>query len=115
MLAKMLTIKDPCVNYHILGGKRNSKPRRIITCNFVFSLFFNPSKTLVIDGKDGAILWNTTSGRYDVTSDLTVKTTARNRDMFLFRMQGRKGKDPRPQGAIHGATGIQRVVLLLTR
>lgn len=72
--------------------------------------YYNFTETLVIDGKDGAILWNTTSGRYDVTSDLTVKTTARNRDMFLFRMQGRKGKDPRPQGAIHGATGIQRVI-----
>lgn len=71
---------------------------------------FITSQTIVIDGKDGAVLWNTTSGRYDVTSDLTVRTAARNRDMFLFRMQGRKGKDPRPQGAIHGATGIQRVV-----
>ncbi|XP_061162239.1 protein FAM234B-like [Saccostrea echinata] len=72
--------------------------------------YYNFTETIVIDGKDGAILWNTTSGRYDVTSDLTVKTTARNRDMFLFRVQGRKGKDPRPQGAIHGATGIQRVI-----
>ncbi|XP_062612020.1 protein FAM234B-like [Saccostrea cucullata] len=72
--------------------------------------YYNSTETIVIDGKDGAILWNTTSGRYDVTSDLTVKTAARNRDMFLFRLQGRKGKDPRPQGAIHGATGIQRVI-----
>ncbi|KAK3095661.1 hypothetical protein FSP39_017289 [Pinctada imbricata] len=72
--------------------------------------FYNTTDTIVLDGKDGAVLWNLTSHRYDVTSDLTVKTTSWNRDMFMFRVQGRNGEDITHSGAIHGATGIQRVI-----
>ena len=63
-----------------------------------------------MDGRDGAVLLNLTSNRYDVSSDLTIQTEAGNEDVFLFRVQGRNGKDPFPAGAIHGATGVQRVV-----
>lgn len=86
MLVKMLIIKDFCVNYYIFGGKRNLRLRWIIMCNFVFLLFFNLFKILVIDGKDGVILWNMMLGWYDVIFDLIVKIIVRNCDMFLFCM-----------------------------
>lgn len=69
-----------------LGGKRNLRLRWIIMCNFVFLLFFNLFKILVIDGKDGVILWNMMLGWYDVIFDLIVKIIVRNCDMFLFCM-----------------------------
>ena len=65
---------------------------------------------IVLDGKDGAVLWNASSYRYDVSSDLTARTSSFNRDVFLFRMQGRNGDKKLNQAAIHGATGAQRVV-----
>lgn len=65
---------------------------------------------IVVDGKDGVVLWNTTSHRYDVSSDLVARTSSYHRDVFLFRMQGRKGDGALNQAAIHGATGAQRVV-----
>lgn len=43
-------------------------------------------KILVIDGKDGVILWNMMLGWYDVIFDLIVKIIVRNCDMFLFCM-----------------------------
>lgn len=91
MLVKMLIIKDFCVNYYIFGGKRNLRLRWIILCNFVFLIFFNLLiciffKILVIDGKDGVILWNMILGWYDVIFDLIVKIIVRNCDMFLFCM-----------------------------
>lgn len=64
----------------------------------------------MIDGKDGTVLWNMTSGRYDVSSDITVQTSAPNRDVFLYKVQGRNGEDPLHAGAYHGATGVQRVI-----
>ena len=69
-------------------------------------------QTVIIDGKDGAILWNLTTHKYDVSSDLVAKTTALHRDVFLFRAQGRNGLDLNNEGAIHGATGIQRIVIM---
>ncbi|OWF47957.1 protein FAM234B-like [Mizuhopecten yessoensis] len=72
--------------------------------------FYNATDDVVIDGKDGTVLWNMTSGRYDVSSDLTVRTSAHNRDIFLYKAQGRNGEDPQHTGAIHGATGVQRVI-----
>ncbi|KAJ8299124.1 hypothetical protein KUTeg_023184 [Tegillarca granosa] len=72
--------------------------------------FYNNTDVIILDGKDGTVLWNLTSNRYDVSSDLVAKTDDKNRDVFFFRVQGRNGQDPRPVGAIHGATGIQRVV-----
>ena len=63
-----------------------------------------------MDGKDGTVLWNTTSTRYDFSSDLVVRTTSYNRDVFLFRMQGRRGNGTMNPPAMHGATGAQRVV-----
>jgi len=45
-----------------------------------------------------------------VSSDLVARTTALHRDVFIFKAQGRNGHDPNPTGAIHGATGIQRIV-----
>jgi hypothetical protein len=68
------------------------------------------TQTVIIDGRDGSILWNLTTNKYDVSSDLVARTTARNRDVFIFRAQGREGHDLRNTGAIHGATGIQRIV-----
>lgn len=65
---------------------------------------------MIIDGRDGSILWNFTTNKYDVSSDLVARTTAMNRDVFIFRAQGREGKDLMNTGAIHGATGIQRIV-----
>ena len=65
---------------------------------------------MVLDGRDGAILWNLTSNKYDVSSDLVARTTSLNRDVFIFRTQGRNGHDYKNEGAIHGATGIQRIV-----
>ena len=67
-------------------------------------------QTIVLDGRDGTVLWNMTTAKYDVTSDLVARTHSKHRDVFLFRVQGRRGRDPRERGAIHGATGIQRVV-----
>ncbi|KAK7477178.1 hypothetical protein BaRGS_00031563 [Batillaria attramentaria] len=67
-------------------------------------------QTVIVDGRDGTVLWNMTTVKYDVTSDLIARTGAKNRDVFLFRAQGRRGRDPMERGAIHGATGIQRVV-----
>jgi len=55
-------------------------------------------------------LWNLTTNKYDVSSDLVARTTALHRDVFIFKAQGRNGHDPNPTGAIHGATGIQRIV-----
>jgi len=72
--------------------------------------FYNTTDTIVLDGRDGSVLWNVTSNKYDVSSDLVARTTARHRDVFLFRLQGRHGIDTHNQGAIHGATGIQRIV-----
>ncbi|XP_060600384.1 protein FAM234A-like [Ruditapes philippinarum] len=72
--------------------------------------FYNSTDTVIIDGRDGSILWNLTTNKYDVSSDLVARTTARNRDVFIFRAQGREGHDLRNTGAIHGATGIQRII-----
>ncbi|XP_033752716.1 uncharacterized protein LOC117336335 isoform X1 [Pecten maximus] len=72
--------------------------------------FYNTTDDVIIDGKDGTVLWNMTSGRYDVSSDITVRTTSRNRDVFLYKVQGRNGVDPQHTGAVHGATGVQRVI-----
>ncbi|XP_005105920.2 protein FAM234A [Aplysia californica] len=72
--------------------------------------FYNTTDIVVLDGRDGTILWNVTSNKYDVSSDLVARTAAHHRDVFLFRLQGRHGVDPHNTGAIHGATGIQRIV-----
>ena len=53
-----------------------------------------------------------TTAKYDVTSDLVARTFSKHRDVFLFRVQGRRGHDSQERGAIHGATGIQREVSL---
>ncbi|KAK3087336.1 hypothetical protein FSP39_004814, partial [Pinctada imbricata] len=71
---------------------------------------YNATNTIVLDGRDGTVLWNLTSNRYDVTSDLTIQSEAGDFDLFLFRVQGRNGRDPFPVGAIHGATGVQRII-----
>nr|KAG5692358.1 hypothetical protein BaRGS_033223 [Batillaria attramentaria] len=71
--------------------------------------YYNSTDTVIVDGRDGTVLWNMTTVKYDVTSDLIARTGAKNRDVFLFRAQGRRGRDPMERGAIHGATGIQRV------
>ncbi|KAK3602624.1 hypothetical protein CHS0354_034208 [Potamilus streckersoni] len=71
---------------------------------------YNFTDTIIIDGRDGSVLWNLTTNMYDVTSDVVARTTARNRDVFLFRVQGRNGYDPRNTGAVHGASGIQRII-----
>ncbi|XP_063400956.1 protein FAM234B-like [Mytilus trossulus] len=72
--------------------------------------YYNSTDVIVVDGKDGVVLWNTTSHRYDVSSDLVARTSSYHRDVFLFRMQGRKGDSSLNQAAIHGATGAQRVI-----
>ena len=72
--------------------------------------FIKLIKVLILDGRDGSTMWNLTSSRYDVSSDLVVRTEERNRDLFLFRIQGRLGVDATHAGAYHGATGVQRVV-----
>ncbi|XP_046574702.1 protein FAM234A-like [Haliotis rubra] len=72
--------------------------------------YYNTTDIVVLDGRDGSVLWNMTTNKYDVSSDLVARTSTRNRDVFLFRTQGRRGVDPRGTGAIHGATGIQRVI-----
>lgn len=72
--------------------------------------YYNYTDTVIIDGRDGSILWNFTTNKYDVSSDLVARTSAVNRDVFIFRAQGREGKDLRNTGAIHGATGIQRIL-----
>ncbi|KAL3842081.1 hypothetical protein ACJMK2_020146 [Sinanodonta woodiana] len=71
---------------------------------------YNFTDNIIIDGRDGTVLWNFTTNMYDVTSDLVARTTARSRDVFLFRAQGRNGYDPRNTGAVHGASGIQRII-----
>ncbi|XP_052801612.1 protein FAM234B-like [Mya arenaria] len=71
---------------------------------------YNTTDTLVIDGRDGSVLWNFTSNKYDVSSDLVAHTSAINRDVFIFKAQGREGTDPKNIGAINRATGSQRIL-----
>ncbi|XP_070199696.1 protein FAM234A-like [Littorina saxatilis] len=72
--------------------------------------YYKSTDTIILDGRDGTVLWNMTTAKYDVTSDLVARTHSKHRDVFLFRVQGRRGRDPKERGAIHGATGIQREV-----
>jgi len=44
---------------------------------------------VVISGKNGTILWNLETPMYGMSSDLSLKTDQKNRDVFIFKVKGR--------------------------
>ena len=43
---------------------------------------------MILDGKTGTKLWSLNSTMIEYSSDLVLKTKSKNRDAFLFRVQG---------------------------
>ncbi|XP_064624748.1 uncharacterized protein LOC135486131 isoform X2 [Lineus longissimus] len=64
--------------------------------------YYDYSVSLILDGRSGSILWQMSSGHYDMTSDLVLRTKEQNRDAFVFRVQGREGPNyENPAGVFH--------------
>lgn len=49
---------------------------------------YTSSNVSVISGKNGSILWTLESTSYQMTSDLIVRTSDYQRDIFLFKLKG---------------------------
>jgi hypothetical protein len=59
-------------------------------------------QALIFDGRTGSILWQMSTNHYDMTSDLVLRTKEHNRDVFVFRVQGRRGPNyENPHGVFH--------------
>ncbi|KAI0211984.1 hypothetical protein LSAT2_003136, partial [Lamellibrachia satsuma] len=48
---------------------------------------------VVLDGRNGKVLWQMNATFYGMTSDLVMRTTEKHRDAFVFRIQGVNGPD----------------------
>ena len=48
---------------------------------------------VVLDGRNGKVLWQMNATHYGMTSDLVLRTTEKHRDAFVFRIEGVNGPD----------------------
>ncbi|KAI0227422.1 hypothetical protein LSAT2_022102 [Lamellibrachia satsuma] len=49
------------------------------------------SLKVVLDGRNGKVLWQMNATFYEMTSDLVLRTTEKHRDAFVFRIEGVNG------------------------
>ena len=49
-------------------------------------------QAIIMDGKDGEVVWSLQTAKYEMTSDLVARTLSRrpSRDAFIFRVRGRE-------------------------
>ncbi|KAI0227420.1 hypothetical protein LSAT2_022100 [Lamellibrachia satsuma] len=51
------------------------------------------SLKVVLDGRNGKVLWQMNATFYEMASDLVMRTTEKHRDAFVFRIEGVNGPD----------------------
>ncbi|KAI0236790.1 hypothetical protein LSAT2_012668 [Lamellibrachia satsuma] len=51
------------------------------------------SLKVVLDGRNGKVLWQMNATYYEMASDLVMRTTEEHRDAFVFRIEGVNGHD----------------------
>ncbi|XP_061196183.1 uncharacterized protein LOC133204462 [Saccostrea echinata] len=76
---------------------------------------YNASEKVIINGKDGSIIWRSAMKNYEMSSDLTLQTTEPYRDLYLYKTKGRGAhvyKDL--TGEIHGV-GVQRNISVIPK
>ena len=47
----------------------------------------------IVDGKTGKSLWQLVTSSEEMSSDLVLRTAEKNRDVFVFRIQGRSNPE----------------------
>ena len=48
---------------------------------------------VVLDGRNGKVLWQMNATCYEMAADLVMRTTEKHRDAFVFRIEGVNGPD----------------------
>ncbi|KAI0219154.1 hypothetical protein LSAT2_029235 [Lamellibrachia satsuma] len=51
------------------------------------------SLKVVLDGRNGKVMWQMNATFYEMASDLVMRTTEKHRDAFVFRIEGVNGPD----------------------
>ena len=47
----------------------------------------------MLDGRNGKVLWQMNATFYEIAADLVIRTTEKQRDAFVFRVEGVNGRD----------------------
>ncbi len=86
----------------------SSFPFAHILCLHLQVLLF--LQTVILDGKTGTKLWSLNSTLGEHSSDLVLRTKDKNRDAFVFRVQGISAKGEKKATEKDSAENKQRKV-----
>ncbi|XP_060559392.1 uncharacterized protein LOC132719615 [Ruditapes philippinarum] len=64
----------------------------MVTWNFGVWMEYYSVYVYVISGKDGSVLWNLESNFFQMSSSLSIATSLKHHDAFVFKVQGRDSK-----------------------
>ena len=79
-----------------------------------FTLYTTFCQTVVLDGRDGSIMWSLNTSLPEYSTDVATRTAERNRDAFIFRVKGRNEAPNRnvlAHGVFHQAGELVHLIV----